>query len=263
MRLSRKKIPAFLGRKQKLLYFCLSLICKRDKSIMRKTLSTIFLVSAALLMICCGSSESKDGKEGGKEAEQPFITEEELEYTELKKVPLPCSKEMLYTAWKQIGVIDLQRKKTLDYKQNTPTLFISTDLDEDGNAEVLLRSEPPYAAIYSFKKDTLQLITFIDQVEMGLAITQDGAILRNGRGQNGSYVSEFIWLKDSEIASTGTQSETFVIKDNTMVSGGMQYMLKADSAMVKVSKEEYLQVAPQSEGTFLEDIDGWEDFRKP
>ena len=230
---------------------------------MRKTLSTIILLSAAFLMTGCGSSETKDKKEDKQETEQPFITEEELEYTELKKSPLPCPKEMLYTAWKQIGVIELQRKKSLDYKQNTPTLFISTDLDEDGNSEILLRSEPPYAAIYTFVKDSLYLITFVDQAEMGLAITQDGVILRNGRGQNNSYVSEFIRLEGSKIAASGKMSETFIIKGNTMVSGGTQYMLKADTAMVKVSKEEYLQQAPQHEGTFLEDIDGWEDFRKP
>jgi hypothetical protein len=39
--------------------------------------------------------------------------------------------------------------------------------------------------------------------------------------------------------------------------------LRRDTATVKVSKEEYEKVAPKKNGTYLEDIDGWEDFRKP
>lgn len=230
---------------------------------MRKTLFTIFLASFALMMIGCGSSKSKDGKKGEQESEQMFVTEESLEYTELKKMPLPCEKDLLYNAWKQIGIIELQRKKVLDYKLNTPILFLSTDLDEDGNSEVLLRGEPPYAAIYTFVGDSLNLITFVDQAQMGLAITQEGIIIRNGIGANGSTVSEFIKLENSEIAASGAIRETFFIKDGAMVSGGKQYVLRADSGMVKVSKDEYESVAPQQNGTYLEDIDGWEDFRQP
>ena len=230
---------------------------------MRKTLFMIFLASFALMMTGCNRSKLKDGKQGEKESEQMFMTEGDLEYTELKKMPLPCDKDSLYNAWKQIGIIELQRKKVLDYKQHTPTLFLSTDLDNDGNYEVLLRSEPPYAAIYTFVNDSLQLITYVDQAQLGLAITQEGIILRNGIGANGSTVSEFIKLENSKIAASGASRETFTIKNGAMVSGGMQYMLCADSGMVKVSKEEYESVAPQQNGTYLEDIDGWEDFRKP
>ena len=40
-------------------------------------------------------------------------------------------------------------------------------------------------------------------------------------------------------------------------------MLQNDSTITKVSKEEYQKVAPTQTGTYIEDIDGWEDFRKP
>ncbi|MBO7119712.1 MAG: hypothetical protein J6W03_05275 [Bacteroidaceae bacterium] len=230
---------------------------------MRKTLSAILLTFLAFLAAGCGSSDKKGGKAGEQEAEQTFVTEESLEYTELKKVQLPCDKDLLYNAWKQIGVVELQRKKVLDYDSHTPTLFLSTDLDKDGNPEVLLRSEPPYAAIYTFVKDSLQLITYVDQAQMGLAITPDGTILRNGIGAGGSTVSEFIRLEDSQPAATGAVRETFNIQNGAMVSGGTQYMLMTDSALAKVSKEEFEKVAPQQNGTYLEDIDGWEDFRKP
>ena len=230
---------------------------------MRKTLSIIFLTSFAVLMIGCGSKKSKDGKKGEAETEQAFVTEDDFVYTELKKVPLPCDKDTLYNAWKKIGVIELQRKKALDYKQNTPILFISTDLDDDGKTEVILRGEPPYAAIFTLTKDSLHLITFVDQAQMGLAITPDGTIVRNGISTNGSTFSEFIKLEKSKEAASGAIHEKFVIKDNAMVSGGTQYMLKTDTAMVEVSKDEYQAVAPQQEGTYLEDIEGWEDFRKP
>ena len=98
---------------------------------------------------------------------------------------------------------------------------------------------------------------------MGLAITQDGAIIRNGIGFNGSSVSEFIKLENSTIAASGAARETFVIKDGKMVSGSTKYMLQNDSTTVEVKKEEYQRVAPQQDGTYLEEIDGWEDFRKP
>lgn len=230
---------------------------------MRKTLSTIFLTSLAVLMIGCNFKKQKDDKKNGQETEQAFVTDESLEYTELKKVPLPCDKDLLYIAWKQIGTVELQRKKVLDYESHTPTLFLSTDLDKDGNPEILLRSEPPYAAIYTFKEDSLKLITYVDQAQLGLAITPEGTILRNGIGANGSTISEFIQLENSEMSASGATRETFVIKGNTMVSGDTQYLLQTDSALVKVSKEEYEQVAPQQNGTYLEDIDGWDDFRKP
>ncbi len=230
---------------------------------MRKTLYTIFLVALAATMTGCDAFKKKSDKGNSAATEQIIVSEESQEYTELKKVPLPCPKELLYNAWKKIGVVEIQRKKTLDYKGHTPTLFISTDLDDDENPEVLLRGEPPYAAIYSFIKDSLHLITFVDHAEMGLAITQDGAIIRNGIGFNGSSVSEFIKLENSTIVASGAARETFVIKDGKMVSGGTKYMLQNDSTTVEVKKEEYQRVAPQQDGTYLEEIDGWEDFRKP
>lgn len=230
---------------------------------MKGILFCIFVTSAGLFMAGCNSSDTKDDKENGNDTETSFMTEAGPEYTELAKVPLPCSKELLYTEWRQIGIVDTQRKKALDYKQHTPTLFISTDLDKDGNPEILLRGEPPYAAIYTYVMDSLQLITYVDDAKMGLAITQDGTIQRNSTDHNGSSVSEFIKLKDSQADVSGSIRETFVIQDNAVVSGGTKYLLLVDSAMVEVSKERFQQVAPEHDGTFLEDIDGWEDFRKP
>ena len=170
---------------------------------------------------------------------------------------------MLYNAWKQIGLVDPQKKKGLDYKAHTPSLYISTDLDKDGNAEVLMRGEPPYAAIFTIMKDSVHLVALVDQKEMGLSITQDGTIWRSGIGSKGSSISEFIKLENSQIAATGVTRESFVIKDGQMVSGGTQFMLQSDSALVEVSKDEFFQVAPQQNGTYLEDIEGWDDFRKP
>ena len=230
---------------------------------MRRHLIMIFLATTAMFLTSCSSSDKKSGKQSEQETEQTLALDESPIYTELTKVPLPCSKDSLYYAWKEIGVIDVAKKKSLDYRQHTPTLFISTDLDGDGNPEVLLRGEAPYAAIYTFVKGSLHLITFVDRPEMGLAITPEGIILRNGVGNNGSSISEFIRLKDSKNETSGAIRESFVIKDGVMVSGGTKYMLQNDSALVEVSKDEYLAVAPQQEGTYLEDIEGWEDFRKP
>lgn len=230
---------------------------------MRRHLIMIFLATTAMFLTNCSSSDKKSGKQSEQETEQTLALDESPIYTELTKVPLPCSKDSLYYAWKEIGVIDAAKKKSLDYRQHTPTLFISTDLDGDGNPEVLLRGEAPYAAIYTFVKGALHLITFVDRPEMGLAITPEGIILRNGVGNNGSSISEFIRLKDSKNETSGAIRESFVIKDGVMVSGGTKYMLQNDSALVEVSKDEYLAVAPQQEGTYLEDIEGWEDFRKP
>lgn len=230
---------------------------------MRKPLFTICLATLALLMTGCNSKKEKDNKKGESQTEQGFVIEEDEVYTELTKEALPCSKELLYNAWKQIGVVEVQKKKALDYRQHTPILFISTDLDKDGNAEVLMRGEPPYAAIFTAMKDSVQLVTLVDQKEMGLAITPDGTIWRSGIGAKGSSISEFIKLENSKIAASGVTRETFVIKDNQMVSGGTQYLLKNDSALVEVSKDEFFQVAPQQSGTFLEEIEGWDDFRKP
>ena len=230
---------------------------------MRKPLFTICLATLALMMTSCDSKKKTDSKKNESQTEQTFVIEEDTEFTELTKADLPCSKEELYIAWKQIGVVDTQKKKNLDYRQHTPALFISTDLDKDGVAEVLLRGEPPYAAIFTFKKDSVHLITFVDHREMGLAITPDGTIMRNGIGSKGSSISEFFKLENSEIAASGLIRESFDIKEGQVVSGGTQFMLKTDTALVEVSKEEYFQVAPQQSGTYLEDIEGWDDFRKP
>ena len=230
---------------------------------MRSILYCIFLASATMMLNACGSSEKKSSEKKGNDSITSAIINEDITYTELSTMPLPCSKEKLYTAWKQIGVIEAIRKKNLDYKQHTPVFFISTDLDKDGNCEVLLRGEPPYAAVFSYVKDSLHLITFADKAETGLGITPDGVIMRSANERDGSIVSQFIRLKGSKIDVTGATREMFAIKDGAMISSGMKYMLQNDTAMVEVSKEEYEQVAPQHQGTFLEDIDGWEDFRKP
>ena len=230
---------------------------------MRKFLSTIVLASMALLPTSCGSSQKQDAEKGDAETEAGIMTDEDLKAVELSKVPLPCSKEKLSAAWKQIGSIEGKRGKVLDYRQNPPTLFISTDLDGDKSPEVLLRGEPPYAAIYTYAKDSLQLLTFVDHLRLGLSITPDGIIIRNGSSRDGSFFSEFIKLENGKIVARGEAHETFSIQGNEMVSTGIQYMLRRDTSLVKVSKEEYEQVAPSQEGTYFEDIDGWEDFRKP
>ena len=48
-----------------------------------------------------------------------------------------------------------------------------------------------------------------------------------------------------------------------MVSTGKKYQLRNDSAMVEVTADDFQKVAPQQNATYLEDIEGWEDFRKP
>jgi len=227
---------------------------------MRKILSAIVLASVTLLPSGCDFVQTKDTE---KSDTTSVITEEVLEYTELKKVPLPCSKELFYNAWRQIGTIEVARGKKLDYKQNTPALFISTDLDEDGNPEILLRSQPPYAAIFTVIEDSIRLITYVEHAQIGLGITPDGVIIRNGSNPDGSFLSEFIKLENSQIATAGETRETFAIQGNEMLSAGTEYKLLKDSVMVKVNKEEYLKAAPKQNGTYLEDIEGWEDFRKP
>lgn len=230
---------------------------------MRKILTSIFLASATFFLASCGSSGEKDDKKSENESTTTIMSGTDIQYTELAKMPLPCTKEALYTAWKQIGVIEGIRKKPLDYKQNTPKLFLSTDLDGDGNCEILLRSDPPYAAIFAYVNDTLQIVTFVNKPEIGLSITPDGVIMQTSTDHNGSITSQFIRLKDSQAETSGESCETFAVEGGAMVSKGMKYRLKSGSEMVEVSKEAYLQVAPRQEGTFLEDIDGWEDFRKP
>ena len=230
---------------------------------MRKILPTIVWATAMLLPTGCDLLQTKDAKKDDAGSETSIMINEAPEYTKLKQVPLPCTKEVLYNAWKQIGAIESSRGKTLDYKQNTPSLFISTDLDEDGNPEVLLRSEPPYAAIFTFIEDSLRLITYVEHAQIGLGITPDGVIVRNGSNRDNSFLSEFIKLENSQIAAKGVSRETFSTQGNEMVSSGTEYMLLKDSVMAKASKEEYLKVAPKQDGTYLEDIDGWEDFRKP
>ena len=43
----------------------------------------------------------------------------------------------------------------------------------------------------------------------------------------------------------------------------MHYLLQVDSALVEVTKDKYEQVIPNQEATYFEDLEGWEDFRKP
>ena len=217
----------------------------------------------ALLPVGCGSSQADNAENEDAEAEENVMKDEGLETTELSKLPLPCTKEVLSAAWKQIGAIEVKKGKALDYRNNTPAFYISTDLDGDKCPEILLRGDQPYAAIFTYAHDSLSLITFVDQARIGLSITQDGAIIRSGTSRDGSYLSEFIRLDNSKIASTGRSIETFSIQDNEVVSNGIQYMLRNDTAMVQVSKEEYQEAAPRMDATYLEDLDGWEDFRKP
>lgn len=229
---------------------------------MRKIFSYIILATAAFSFFSC-SSWSNEAENDDTDSLTNVITDEDLEYLELNKVSLPCTKEVLSAAWKRINASDAPRGESLKYKQHLPTLFISTDLDKDGHPEVLLRGEPPYAAIYTFVQDSLRLITYVDYAEMDLAVTQNGVILRSGTNRDGSYFSQFIKLKDSRVSAVGESRETFKIKNNEMVSTGTQYFLRADSALIKVTQEQYQQVAPTEDAVYLENIEGWEDFRKP
>ena len=230
---------------------------------MKNRLSTTFCVVLCLLASGCGFVGKQDGKADTDAKGQTVIEEDEMEFTELEKVQLPCTKDELSAAWKKIGVVEQKRKKILDYKQNVATLFLSTDLDGDGVAEVLMRGEPPYAAIFTCLNDSLHLITYVDHAEMGLAITTDGTIMRHGTNSARASISEFIRLENSLPATTGMARETFSVQGNQVVSEGTQYSLRTDSALVKVSKEAYQKVAPQGQGTYIEEIDGWEDLRTP
>lgn len=230
---------------------------------MRKILSTLVL-SAALLPMGCDSSQTKDDQKNDADTTTSIMTEEGLEYRELAKKPLPCSKEKLSAAWKQLdGGTDAPKGKALNYKEHLPVFYFSTDLDGDECPEILVRSDAPYAAIYSYVKDSLQLITFVDHAQIGLGITPEGVIVRSGSSRGGAFLSQFIKLENSRPAVTGESRETFSIQNNKMVSSDIQYFLKTDTAMVKVSKEEYLKVAPRLDATYLDDFDGWEDFRMP
>lgn len=230
---------------------------------MRKVFSAFVLASASVMLTGCGFLQTKDKENNDAETEASITAGESQEDLELTKVELPCSKEVLYAAWKQIGTIEVTKKKNLDYKQNTPTLFFSTDLNNDETPEVLLRGEAPYAAIFTYANDSLQLVTFVNHPQIGLSIAPNGTILRSGSMGNGSFVTQFISLNDSTNIKRGEMREKFSIQDNEVVSEGKKYWLFIDSAMVEVSKEAYFRAAPQQEGTYLEDIDGWEDFRKP
>lgn len=230
---------------------------------MRKILYAIVLASVALIPTGCGSSQTKDDGKSDADSTTSIMTDEGLVFTELKKVPLPCSKETLSAAWKQLNSNETQRRKGLDYRQNPPILFLATDLDGDDCPEILMRGEPPYAAIFTYPNDSLQLITYVDYAQIGLSITPDGVIIRSGSNRDGSFLSKFIKLENSQIALTGEARETFSIQGNEMVSGGTEYLLETDSTKQKVSKEEYERTAPNLNGTYIEDIEGWEDFRKP
>lgn len=242
---------------------CVASIEYLRKIVMRRSFTTVLIASLALVVGSCGFLQSKDSEKDGQEEDMELATADEQEFTELKKMALPCSKETLYSAWKHIECDDAPRKKALDYEEHSPIFFIAADLDGDGKAEVLLRGEAPYAAIYSYVNDSLHLITHVERAEIGLAITPDGVIIRNSAGNTGAAVSEFIRLKNSQIAHQGAVRETFTVKDNALVSESTKYLLLNDTALVEVSKEAYQEVAPTKEGTYLEDIDGWDDFRKP
>ena len=230
---------------------------------MRKILPTIVLASAAFLPMGCGSSQTQDAEKSDAETEANILTDEGLEMVELSKVPLPCTKEKLYAAWKRIGRFEGKRGQMIDYSQAPLTLFISTDLDGDETPEILMRGEAPYAAIFTYAKDSLQLVAFVDHPRLGLGVTPDGYIMRSGSNRDGSFFSEFIKLDKGKVVAAGEAHETFSIQNNEMVSTGTEYALRRDTATVKVSKEEYEKIAPKKNGTYLEDIDGWEDFRKP
>ena len=87
-----------------------------------------------------------------------------------------------------------------------------------------------------------------------------GALISYSEGWDARAVKAINAFKESLQTVTGKACDG---KGGTMVSEGKQYQLLADTGYVQVSREEYEQVAPQSEGTFIEDIEGWDDFRKP
>ena len=225
--------------------------------------ASVIFATAALIMTGCDVKQANDNENADPAEEETLMPDDGFTFVELAPKPLPCTKEALQAAWKQIGTVERPHTKTIDYRQNSPTLFISTDLDKDGNTEVLLRGAEPYAAIFSFVGDTLHLITFVDQFKMGLGITSDGVIMRSGASSKGDYMMQFIKLKNSVTAVSGAVKEAFSLKGKEMVSEGMHYMLQADSVLNEVTKEEFEQVLPNQEATYFENLEGWEDFRKP
>ena len=58
---------------------------------MRRHLIMIFLATTAMFLTSCSSSDKKSGKQSEQEAEQTLALDESPIYTELTKVPLPCS----------------------------------------------------------------------------------------------------------------------------------------------------------------------------
>lgn len=225
--------------------------------------ASVIFATAALIMTGCDVKQANDNENANPAEEETLMPDDGFTFVELAPRPLPCTKEALQAAWKQIGTVERPHTKTIDYRQNSPTLFISTDLDKDGNTEVLLRGAEPYAAIFSFVGDTLHLITFVDQFKMGLGITSDGVIMRSGASSKGDYMMQFIKLKNSVTAVSGAVKEAFSLKGKEMVSEGMHYMLQADSVLNEVTKEEFEQILPNQEATYFENLEGWEDFRKP
>ena len=230
---------------------------------MKLVYASVILATAALFMAGCDAKQATDKEKTEITEEESLMQDDGFNFVELAQKPLPCSKETLQAAWKKIGTVEKPHTKTIDYRQNTPTLFISTDLDKDGNTEVLLRGKEPYAAIFSFVDDSLHLITFVDQFKMGLGITSDGVIMRSGASSKGDYMMQFIKLENSQIAAAGAAKESFSLQGSEMVSDGMHYLLQVDSALVEVTKDKYEQVIPNQEATYFEDLEGWEDFRKP
>lgn len=230
---------------------------------MKRNLFGIILLSATCMMAGCGNTqtEEKQTDPSGSQSEMT-TTDEPLELT-LAKMPLTRSKEVLLAAWKKIPVTEQKGEKSLSYKDNTPLYFISADLDGDGTAEVLLRGEEPYAAIYSCKDDSLYFLTCVENDRMGLGITPEGSIVRSMNDKSGNAVTEFLTLRESLVAGTGRCTEIFEIQGKTVASGGMRYELLKDSVMQEVSREEFQQAAPALSVTFFDALEGWEDFRKP
>ena len=103
--------------------------------------TSVIFATAALLMAGCDLKQANDKENTEPTEEETLMAEEGFTFVELVPKPLPCSKEAIQAAWKQIGTVERPHTKTIDYRQNTPTLFISTDLDKDGTSEVWL----PYA----------------------------------------------------------------------------------------------------------------------
>ena len=222
---------------------------------------TVF-ATAALLLAGCGQQGGEGDKQADDAVSQDTIMVAEMTSMELNVLPLPCSKEKISEAWKNIGEDDKSVAKEMDYRHSNPTFFISADLDGDELPEVILHGDAAHAAVLSYANDTLTTIAYVAHPQLGIALAEGGFVVRSGNIAPDVLLTEFVRLEKSQIVDAGMSAEKFNVKNKKFVSAGMRYQLKQGEEMVEVKKDEFLQRAPGNL-TYLDALEGWEDFRKP